>query len=977
MKLPDLISALPAKELFGNGAIEIRGLAYHSQSVEEGFLFAAIRGVKEDGKRFIPEALARGAGALLLDAPIGGMAVPQVVVPDVREALARLASAFYHNPSLHLTLIGLTGTNGKTTTSYLIESILTAAGKKVGVIGTVNYRFAGQVYPAPTTTPESLDLQKTLRDMHQAGITHVVLEVSSHALDRQRVRGCDFDVALFTNLTRDHLDYHDSMENYFQAKRLLFTQCLAETRKEKRFAVINLDDTRSEELRQVSCGTLFGYGVSQKAEVFPERVEEDAEGIRGLVRTPRALLEIRSLLIGRHNLYNILAAVSVGEVLEISPRAISTGVEKLNSVPGRLERVPGGDEIRVFVDYAHTGDALERALETLRAVHSGRLIIVFGCGGDRDRGKRAVMGKAAALGSDLAVITSDNPRTEDPLKIIEEIEKGIKETGRKKFPPAEAVGDGKAERGYVIIPGRREAIQLALKAARPGDVVLIAGKGHEDYQVLGDKKIPLTIGKKRCGHWLSGGRKEIVNLTASEIGEMTKGEILFGDPFCRATGVGTDSRRISAGELFIPLPGRNFNGHDFMAEALGKGAAGSLVQQGRESNLRGIDWPGKFAILVPDVLPALGDLAHGWRRRHQVKVVAITGSNGKTTTKEMTAGILSGKYKVLKTEGNYNNLIGLPLMLLRLSPQHEAAVLEMGMSEPGEIRKLRAIAWPQVSTILNVGHAHLEFLGSREGIAKAKGELWEGVQKGDWIAVNADDPLVVKLAASLSCRKKTYGLSREADIRAEGLSPEREKGTSFFLVLEGGRHPVRLKTFGRHNVANALAAAALASIMEIDPEAIVAGLENFQPFAGRGKIMPLGRQVKIVDDSYNANPDSLRAAVSAFGAMRGKNRGLLVLGDMLELGPTSPEEHEKAGRWIGGMGFALLIFYGEKASSWAAGALRAGFAEGKLFVAQTLEEILEILGKNIAAGDWILIKGSRAMGLERIIPGLKNILGEG
>jgi len=486
--LKDLIFALPRKEIRGNAAVEVKGLAYHSGAVQEGFLFAAIRGLKEDGIRYVPDALARGARVLLLDQPLEVQGAVQVIVPDVREALARLASAFYGDPSSSLVLIGITGTNGKTTTSYLIESILAADGKRVGVMGTVNYRFQDRVFPAPTTTPESLDLQQNLQAMREAGVSHAVLEVSSHALDLQRVRGCDFDVALFTNLTRDHLDYHGSMEEYFRAKQLLFTQGLRESRKEKRFAVLNGDDPRTEELARLALGTVFRYAVDGRGEIWPQRFEEGPEGLRFRLSTPRGLLEGESALIGRHNLYNILAAISVGEVLGVPQRAMVAGVAGLKRVPGRMERVPGDDGIHVFVDYSHTPDALEGALETLQKVRTGRLIVVFGCGGDRDRGKRPEMGSVAAMGSDLAVITSDNPRTEDPLKIIEEIERGTQRTGRKRTEVSR-LSNGWNAPGYAVIPDRREAIRSAIGAARPGDIVLIAGKGHEDYQILGTRKI--------------------------------------------------------------------------------------------------------------------------------------------------------------------------------------------------------------------------------------------------------------------------------------------------------------------------------------------------------------------------------------------------------------------------------------------------------------------------------------------------------
>ena len=489
MKLGELTSRLLVQRVIGDPAVEVRGIAYHSREVAEGFLFAAIRGLQEDGRRFIPDALSRGARSLLVDEPLEGPEVVQVVVPDVREALARISAAFYGDPSSFLTLVGITGTNGKTTTSYLIEAMLEQEGKRVGVMGTVNYRFPGYVQPAPTTTPESLDLQRNLRAMLHAGVTHAIVEVSSHALELQRVRACHFDVALFTNLTRDHLDYHGSMENYFQAKRLLFTQGLLESKKKERFAVINLDDPKGEELLRIACGTPVGYGINRRGEVWPERFTESAEGLRARVHTPQGSFDLTSSLIGKHNLYNILAAVSVGGVLGLSQKTIAAGVARLTRVPGRLEPVPGGDGIGVFVDYAHTGDALERALATLNGIRSGRLIVVFGCGGDRDRGKRAVMGRVAASASHLAILTSDNPRTEDPLRIIEEVEKGIQETGRKKYGAADLSGAW-ADSGYLVIPDRREAIHLAIRAARTGDVVLIAGKGHEDYQIVGRKKFP-------------------------------------------------------------------------------------------------------------------------------------------------------------------------------------------------------------------------------------------------------------------------------------------------------------------------------------------------------------------------------------------------------------------------------------------------------------------------------------------------------
>jgi UDP-N-acetylmuramoyl-tripeptide--D-alanyl-D-alanine ligase len=442
-------------------------------------------------------------------------------------------------------------------------------------------------------------------------------------------------------------------------------------------------------------------------------------------------------------------------------------------------------------------------------------------------------------------------------------------------------------------------------------------------------------------------------------------------------GVCTDSRQIKGGELFVPLAGPRFDGHDFIEEALAKGAAGSLIQRSRLEKKGIREWPDKFVVRVEDVLRALGDLARSWHHRYPVPVVAITGSNGKTTTKEMTALILGKKYRVLKTEGNWNNLIGLPLMLLKLAPEHGVAVLEMGMSAPGEIRRLRAIAEPKISTICNIGHAHLEFLEDIEGVARAKGELWEGVEEEDWIAVNLDDPKVVERAAAARCRKVTFGILRKADLTAQDLSLREGKGIRFSLAVDGTRRSVQLSTFGKHHVYNALAAAALAKILEIRPEGIVAGLEEFQPLAGRGKILRLGRNIHIMDESYNANPDSLQATLEAFEEAKGKSRGLLVLGDMLEMGSSSSAEHAKMGEWVAPRGLAYLIFFGERASDLAKGAQTGGAATGKILVAPTREEAVKKLEEVMEDGDWLLVKGSRAMRMEGVIQGLEDLWGRG
>jgi UDP-N-acetylmuramoyl-tripeptide--D-alanyl-D-alanine ligase len=423
------------------------------------------------------------------------------------------------------------------------------------------------------------------------------------------------------------------------------------------------------------------------------------------------------------------------------------------------------------------------------------------------------------------------------------------------------------------------------------------------------------------------------------------------------------------------LTGPTYDGHDFIGKSLAAGAAGALVERGRESRAaeRG---EGQFLIRVEDSLKALGDLARFWRLQMPVKVAAITGSNGKTTTKEMAARILERRFRVLKTEGNLNNLIGLPLMLLKLSPAHEVAVLEMGMNHAGEIARLRTIAKPQVALITNIGRAHLEFLGTLDAVARAKAEIWEGLEGNDWIAVNADDPRVVERAAAVRCRRKSFGLLQEADLKGDRLQSRPGQGVRFSLTMGGGKKDVRLAAFGRHNVYNALGAAALASAMGLDLEEIVAGLEGFAPFQGRGRVVRLGNGGFILDDTYNANPDSLAATLAGFVEMKGTHRGFFVLGDMLEIGPEAARVHETAGRGVGRMNLEGVFFLGAQALHLAQGAEAAGMDREKIAVAGNPEEIVAALARLISPGDWVLVKGSRGMRMERVIEGLMERFGE-
>ena len=473
VRLAKLLRGIDARDSARHGDLEISEIAYDSRSVKPGDLFVAIRGEKTDGNKFAADAIARGAIAVFSEQSPPG-AIPAgfawVRVADARKALAISAANYYGRPAEVLKLIGVTGTNGKTTTAYLVDSVLRAAGCEVGLLGTIGYRLVRASRPAPNTTPESLDLQNHLAEIVRSGGTHAVLEASSHALAMDRLWGCPFAVAIFTNLTRDHLDYHKTMEEYFASKRRLFGATGAPAPVS---GIINRDDEYGRRLFGMASRTLT-YGLEPGADVTTRKPALSLSGLEFTVETPSGKIEIRSKLVGRPNVYNILAAVAAGVTLGLSSEIIAAGIAQLSAVPGRFERVNAGQPFLVIVDYAHTDDALRNLLATARDLKpDGRIITLFGCGGDRDRTKRPLMGEAAGRASDIVVLTSDNPRSEDPLLIINDAIVGLQRTKAKLLVEAD----------------REKAIEVALDEARAGDIVLLAGKGHETYQVLRDRSI--------------------------------------------------------------------------------------------------------------------------------------------------------------------------------------------------------------------------------------------------------------------------------------------------------------------------------------------------------------------------------------------------------------------------------------------------------------------------------------------------------
>jgi UDP-N-acetylmuramoyl-L-alanyl-D-glutamate--2,6-diaminopimelate ligase len=461
----------------GDMSRPVHAIADDSRAVRGGSLFVAVKGERADGHGFVEQAIKAGAVAVIAQLPVTAGPLPFALVADSRKALGLFGSRFHGDPSAHLKMIGVTGTNGKTTTTYLCKALLEGIGRRVGLIGTVGYQIGQEMLPASHTTPGALELQELLAKMVASGLTAAVMEVSSHALALDRTSGCEYDVAVFTNLTQDHLDFHHTMDEYFEAKLRLFTG-LAGGKKPGKRAFVNMDDSRGNAIRAACPVPVWGYAIRSQADLKAERVQLSLAGTTFTAATPAGSFTVESRLVGEHNVYNLLAAIGVALHDGATADQICEATAHITNVPGRFERVSSGQDFTVVVDYAHTEDALLRLLAAAQALKTGRIITVFGCGGDRDRGKRPKMGRAAVEYSDVVILTSDNPRTEDPGAILREVEVGVREALERR-----------SHVQYHSVPDRREAIGAAIREAHRGDMVLIAGKGHEDYQIIGTQKV--------------------------------------------------------------------------------------------------------------------------------------------------------------------------------------------------------------------------------------------------------------------------------------------------------------------------------------------------------------------------------------------------------------------------------------------------------------------------------------------------------
>lgn len=909
-------------------------LCLDSRQVCAGDVFFACPGLVSDGRKYLQQAMDAGAVAIVMEQPQAGDAatekaqhtsLPVLGVAGLTSMLGDIAHEWYGRPSQALSVVAVTGTNGKTSTVQWLAAALNAQGIACGTVGTLGVTLPnGTNLGGALTTPDVLTMHRSLGALRDAGARVVALEASSIGLDQGRLAGVHIEVAGFTNLTHDHLDYHHTFDAYRAAKLSLFGW------PGLRAAVVNADDAVGRQIiNDFTDLPVSGYSI-QTGQDAPIQAKDIQTGTYGLVFNlvlPGGTAQILTRLVGRHNISNLLLLAGVLHYYGWDITRIAATVAMLDPVPGRLQVVQpyslgtaSRSHAMVVVDYAHTPDALERALDAMREVataRQGKLVCVFGCGGGRDRQKRPVMGQIAARLADQVIVTTDNPRNEDPQSIVDEIVAGMDASSQ-------------------VVLDRAQAILGAIWSAQDNDVVLLAGKGHETYQETNGLRSAFDDRQWAC-----------FALTWQ----------LY------RPSLSIDSRTVTAGQLFIAIKGDTFDGHDYLAQVSQAGAAAAIVSHIDTA----VDLP---QFVLGDTRAALLCIAIAWRTQFSLPVIAVTGSNGKTTTKEMIAAILvawHGKQGTLATQGNMNNDLGVPLMVLRLAQTHKAAVFELGMNHPGEIAVLAAVAQPTIGLVNNAQREHQEFMHSVQAVARENGAVLQSLPESG-VAVFPGDDAYTQLWHDMSgsrTQQIRFGFDIDHDVYADAIQAESAR-TSFRLNTASGSDMVVLDVPGLHNLRNAMAAASCVLAAGGPLAAVVQGLAAFTPVSGRMKPMRLASGLQLIDDTYNANPDSVRAAVDVLARLDGKT--VLVLGDMAEVGDDSPALHAEAGHYARHAGIDALLVFGNQAKCAA-----QAFGPG----AQAFDAIDTLVSSLVAMTPAnILVKGSRSTRMERVVQGFQKKMQE-
>jgi len=929
--------------------LEIGGIAADSRDVRPGFAFAALPGHTRDGAVFIGDAERRGAAVVF--AATGGRfpdpRIPVIRVDDPRLVLARMAARFYRcQPE---TMVAVTGTAGKTSVASFSRQIWERAGLAAAMIGTTGVLSPQRQDNAPLTTPDPVYLHALLSALAAEGVTHCAVEASSHGLDQRRLDGVRLTAAAFTNLGRDHLDYHPSVEAYFAAKMRLFDGLLPKGAP----AVIFSDDRWSAQVMDIAreAGLKVLTVGRNGAFLSLKRVEHQRHRQIAEIHHDGAIYEVALPLAGDFQLSNALVAAGLAIATGLPAADAIAALEHLHGAPGRLEHVATTDRgALAYVDYAHKPEALEQVLQAVRPFTTGRVVVVFGCGGDRDAGKRPIMGEIASRLADVTIVTDDNPRSEEPAAIRAAI--------------LAAAPDA------IEIHSRARAIDHAVSLMEEGDTLVVAGKGHEQGQTVGDTVLPFSdhdairraVAVEAEKRWLWSIGDFVDAMSGRPVSRLPNG----------VSGISIDSRTAMPGDAFFAIKGDRFDGHDFAGAAMARGVALLVVSKAKLPALGRLTAP---MIVVDDVLEALMRLGVAARARSKARIVAVTGSVGKTTTKDMLWQVLSEVGSVHASTASFNNHWGVPLTLARMPRDTRFGVFEIGMNHPGEIRPLVKMVRPHVAVVTAIAAAHLGHFRDLAGIAAAKAEIFEGVESGGYALLNRDSERFEQLKETAAAcgvdHIRAFGEHQEADIRLLSVEPHAE-GSKAQVDFDGNTIELSVGLPGRHMVQNAVAVLGAATFAGADTAAVAEALGTITPTKGRGTRHSLKAEtgaITLIDESYNANPASMEAAIALLrdAAPGADGRRIAVLGDMLELGDFSEQLHRALAEPLKAAGIDVVLLAGPEIR-----VLDDALADGapRCVYRSTVEELLPVLMETVRAGDVVMIKSSNGIGFSRLVAAL-------
>lgn len=916
---------------------EIRGAPItDTRMVGSGDIFIAIKGLSFDGHSFIEQAVSKKV-ALVVGTEEPKIKHSYIKVSDSRKAAALLANIYYQNPSSSFRLIGVTGTNGKTSTSLVIFSALRSLGLKVGWIGTLGYKINDDHYETKHTTPDIMELNRILASMKDEEVSYVIVEVSSHAIALDRVYGLDFDLCMFTNLSRDHLDFHGNMNEYFEVKSGWFDS----VRLGRSVAIINTSDSYGAELAEDlthGLGSVFTVGYSDAA----YRIEDlkcDLDGLSFAFRTNEGRVTIRSKLIGEFNAVNIAMAATALHLLSYDLRDVQNAIFAAQTVPGRMQSVPNDLGIGIYVDYAHTPDAIETVLKTARGLPHNKILCLMGAGGDRDRGKRPLMLSSALRHSDFVIITDDNPRHENPEAII-----------------ADIISGSHLDLPWWIIRDRAQAIHATLSLANPQDIVVICGKGHENYQEIEGQRHHFDD-VEAVNQYLSSGQEPDPQALSLPL-DATMLNVILGIPHQEEEKgyhppssyqyISTDSRNLRPGSVFFALKGLNFDGHSFLPDVL---------EDERNFAIGECAMDAENYHQASSAIEALAAVHSKYIGMFPLYKIALTGSTGKTSTKEILANVLNSGAPTLKTNDNENNIIGLCQTIRRVKPQHQYGVFELGTNHFGEIPQMLETLQPNAGILLNIGPSHLEHFGSEDGVFKEKSVILNPDMQ--LRLYDGDDARFAQYAAN----SIGVGYTKSSQYRITDVK-ESARGLSFNLAGHSFEVPSKMP----HYVLNASFAIALALEKGMEPETIQAGLMLPLNLQHRMETDFIGDRI-LISDCYNANPVSMRKALEYWQSLKPDKPHLAFLGDMLELGDMAEQYHQMIGAILAESDVDGLYTVGELSRHY-----QPLEAQIDSLHFQNVDELIEAWAKvRIPADAVILVKASNGIKLAKLLP----LLGKG